>query len=256
MYWTLPSLIAFRQCAIVGNYPGGPTEKLRRLCQVHGPDNEILSQQLKEIRCADSIVDFKRLVSRVKKPAAKLKQLDKSDQKLGLPNLLLRPDSHTLCCPSITTGYDSDPLLLAVIQSSSTAAALVQRGRRWWPNGMSCEEFRDIRRVLFTSSSNCLHNRLVPLRAASKFVTTSTGCQSPEYKSSKGKNQQENKHHYAQVGNRNVNHKSRSNDNTGDGASDNDDDFAVEEHLNKGFQWRVNILLKLCIAARKHTLQQ
>lgn len=238
------SLSRFRQCAAEAG-DCGSTRKLRGrriLCQQYGPDNEILSDQLKEIRWANDQADFERLINRfrrLKVPSSRPQFNDGNGDRNSKTvtirkNPFLRPVAGTAL--AIPTGYESDAQLLAVIQSSN--AGEVHRGRKWWPNGMTCEEFRDIRRQLFTSPHCCRSHYAIPSGIAKQFVgTIGKRCQH-SHDECHGKNQhQENKHHYVQVGNQRDSHSSDGED----GASDNNNG----EHLNKGFHWRVNFLLKL-----------
>lgn len=230
------------------------------LCQDQGPDNEILSEPLKEIRWATSAEDFQQLIIRFRRLPGSGSEgphsYDHPDRNLGHLSSIhslspfLRPETDSVAHSlPFTTGYEADAQLLAVIQAQSPA--LPERGARvkWWPNGMSCDEFRDIRRLLFSCRQRCC--RVTPLGvAASKFVSTSKSCPR-RHNLSKGKNQQENKHHYvpSQVRStsasttKNINNNSSRS--TEDGASDNNN-AQDGHHLNKGFHWRVNFLLKRC----------
>lgn len=229
------------------------------LCQKQGPDNEILSEQLKEIRLATSNADLERLINRFRRlrPAERRPTKPHSDDcNLGrLSNIrsspFLRPEGEDqFDSLPITTGYESDAQLLGVIQSQlqpDHGDGEVQRsggGGKWWPNGMSCDEFRDFRRLLFS----CRGRRVTPLGVASKFVSKSC-CHRPGL-SSVGKNQQENKHHYARRQVRSGGSNLNNNHNTGDGASDNN--LPDAQHLNKGFHWRVQFLLKRCTGPQSY----
>lgn len=232
-----------------------PPQKLRGrriLCQEHGPDNEILSHDLKQIRWANSQSDFERLITRFRRlqiPGSGAKEpCSAAGQQSSVvvhSNSYLRPAADYCRRPEVITGYESDAQLLAVIQSSSSPSngGGVQRGRRWWPNGMSCEEFAEIRRLLFSHGDS-----VTPWDLKSCHRRN-------EYKSSEGKkNQHENKHHYEQQHRtKEVNRRSRrttTQKSSEDGVSDNN------EHLNKGFQWRVNFLLKLCTLTRAEQVEK
>lgn len=240
----------------------------RTLCQENGEDNEILSEQLKEIRRAASHDQLERIIKRIRrggcarsyfvsdaatatavfgKAASTLErhQTENDRNSKHLSQFLRSAEGAAAkrVEDSPTFDYFSDPSscfdeqLMSVIRSPGVVVRR-RRSGKWWPNGMSCEEFRDIRTVLFSNQSF----RATPLlrvketstrRIAGEGSDLSTGncgrfdgCQ---------RGQRENEHRFRS---HQVVRKKR---NVGGDNEDSCRDSGGK--LNKGFHWRVNFLL-------------
>lgn len=236
----------------------------RTLCQENGEDNEILSEQLKEIRRAASHDQLERIIKRIRRrggcarscfvsatPTTAVVVFDKAaitlerhqpenDRNSKYLSQFLRPVQGAAAErgeDSATFGYfpylgaSADEQLMSVIRSPSGA----RLSGKWWPNGMSCEEFRDIRTVLFSNQSfRETYLRTVKLtsgrRKAGGSCDGSSECGQPE---------KEHPIRGHQLRSRRRGKKTRTVGGDGDG-----DKKDSGGKLNKGFHWRINFLLE------------
>lgn len=229
----------------------------RTLCQENGEDNEILSEQLKEIRRAASHDQLERIIKRIRRrggcarscfvsatPTTAVVVFDKAaitlerhqpenDRNSKYLSQFLRPVQGAAAAErgedSATFGYfpylgaSADEQLMSVIRSPGARLS-----GKWWPNGMSCEEFRDIRTVLFSNQSfRESYLRTVKLTSGRRKAGGSCdGCQC---------GQQENEHPIRA-------HQLRRRQKTRTVGGDGDKKDSGGK-LNKGFHWRINFLL-------------
>lgn len=174
---------------------------------------------MREIRLADSHDQLERLIKRIRrggvgrgdKPSATSPPAEQNNERNA--NQFLRRAAED-AEDEATTGLELDAQLLSIIRGTRTGE--VARGR-WWPNGMTSQEFRDIRRLLFAGNGKFWKVKLRGRRHASETSSAQRKCQ-----------QQDSERVRVTAG----------------GDNDNRDGHGSGQ-LNRGFHWRVNFLLGL-----------